>query len=129
MSTDAPARSEVEIGDYQYGFHDSTDNYEFKSRKGLDAEIVTQISEMKKEPEWMRDFRLRSLEIFESRPMPDLGRRHVGSRFQRHLLLHESSQRTGPKLGRRSRRHPQDVRPTWNSGSRKEVSGGREGSV
>ena len=42
----------------------------FKARKGIDAEIVTQISEMKKEPEWMRDFRLKSLEIFESKPMP-----------------------------------------------------------
>jgi Fe-S cluster assembly protein SufB len=73
MSTDAPEKTEVEIGDYQFGFHDSTDNYEFKSRKGLDPEIVAQISEMKNEPAWMRDFRLRSLEIFESRPMPDWG--------------------------------------------------------
>jgi Fe-S cluster assembly protein SufB len=45
----------------------------FKARKGLDADIVTQISEMKKEPGWMRDFRLRSLEIFESKPMPKWG--------------------------------------------------------
>ena len=56
MSTDTPVKAEVEIGDYQYGFHDPTDNYEFKSRKGLDAEIVTQISEMKKEPEFMKEF-------------------------------------------------------------------------
>ena len=73
MSTDVPEKADVEIGDYQYGFHDPTDNYEFKSRKGLDAEIVAQISEMKKEPEWMRQFRLDSLKIFESRPMPDWG--------------------------------------------------------
>ncbi|MFY8221235.1 MAG: Fe-S cluster assembly protein SufB, partial [Pirellulales bacterium] len=45
----------------------------FKARKGVDAEIVTQISEMKKEPAWMRDFRLKSLEIFESKPMPSWG--------------------------------------------------------
>ena len=73
MSTDAPVKEDVSIGDYQFGFHDSTDNYEFKSRKGLDREIVGQISEMKKEPAWMRDFRLKSLEIFESRPMPNWG--------------------------------------------------------
>jgi Fe-S cluster assembly protein SufB len=73
MSTDAPEKTEVGIGDYQFGFHDSTDNYEFKSRKGLDAEIVTQISEMKNEPEWMLKFRLQALEVFESRPMPDWG--------------------------------------------------------
>ena len=45
----------------------------FKARKGLDAEIVAQISEMKNEPERMREFRLESLEIFESKPMPKWG--------------------------------------------------------
>ena len=73
MSTDAPDKEDVSIGDYQYGFHDSTDNYEFKSRKGLDEEIVTQISQMKKEPAFMLEFRLKSLGIFESRPMPEWG--------------------------------------------------------
>jgi Fe-S cluster assembly protein SufB len=73
MSTDAPVKTDVEIGDYKYGFHDSTDYYAFKSRKGLDADIVSQISGMKNEPQWMREFRLQSLEIFRSRPMPDWG--------------------------------------------------------
>ncbi|MDA0660334.1 MAG: Fe-S cluster assembly protein SufB [Planctomycetota bacterium] len=45
----------------------------FKARKGIDAEIVNQISDMKSEPDWMRSFRLRSLEIFESKPMPTWG--------------------------------------------------------
>ena len=45
----------------------------FKTRKGLDREIVAQISEMKEEPGWMRDFRLQSLDIFESKPMPHWG--------------------------------------------------------
>ncbi len=45
----------------------------FKARRGLDATIVEQISEMKKEPAWMRDFRLKSLEIFNSKPMPHWG--------------------------------------------------------
>jgi len=53
----------------------------FKARKGIDAEIVTQISEMKNEPTWMRDFRLKSLEIFESKPMPNWGGR-LGIDFQ-----------------------------------------------
>jgi Fe-S cluster assembly protein SufB len=34
------------------------EKYVFKARKGLDAEIVAEISEMKGEPDWMRDFRL-----------------------------------------------------------------------
>ncbi|MEZ6094105.1 MAG: Fe-S cluster assembly protein SufB [Pirellulaceae bacterium] len=45
----------------------------FKARKGLDREIVAQISEMKNEPGWMRDFRMQALDIFESKPMPNWG--------------------------------------------------------
>ncbi len=45
----------------------------FKARKGLDAEIVHQISDIKNEPDWMREFRLQSLEIFESKPTPSWG--------------------------------------------------------
>ncbi len=73
MSTDTAENSDVGVGDYQFGFHDSTENYAFTSRKGLDREIVSQISEMKGEPDWMREFRLRSLEIFLEKPMPRWG--------------------------------------------------------
>jgi Fe-S cluster assembly protein SufB len=45
----------------------------FKARKGLDAEIVGQISDMKNEPDWMRKFRLDALKVFESKPMPNWG--------------------------------------------------------
>ena len=45
----------------------------FKVEKGINAGIVRQISEMKDEPQWMLDFRLEALEIFESKPMPDWG--------------------------------------------------------
>ena len=45
----------------------------FKARKGLDREIICQISEMKGEPDWMRQFRLQALEIFQSKPMPTWG--------------------------------------------------------
>ena len=45
----------------------------FKARKGVDAEIVNQISDIKNEPDWMREFRLESLKIFESKPLPEWG--------------------------------------------------------
>ena len=45
----------------------------FKTRKGLDRDIVTQISQLKGEPQWMLDFRLRSLEIFQKKPLPQWG--------------------------------------------------------
>ena len=62
-----------DIGEYKYGFHDSEDAYVFKSRKGLDEDIVRQISKMKNEPEWMLDFRLSSLKTFFEKPQPTWG--------------------------------------------------------
>ncbi len=56
----------------KYGFHDP-EKYAFKSRKGLDAEIVRQISEMKGEPGWMTEFRLQAYETFLKKPMPQWG--------------------------------------------------------
>ena len=61
------------IEDYRHGFHDSEETYRFKSAKGLNREIVTRISEMKKEPEWMLNFRLKAYETFREKPMPDWG--------------------------------------------------------
>ncbi|MFO7172119.1 MAG: Fe-S cluster assembly protein SufB, partial [Bacillota bacterium] len=58
--------------EYKYGFRDP-EKYVFKARKGLDREVVEQISRMKGEPEWMREFRLKSLEIFFSKPLPTWG--------------------------------------------------------
>jgi len=39
--------------------------YEFKTRKGLDEEVIKQISYVKGEPEWMLNFRLKAYEIFK----------------------------------------------------------------
>ncbi len=71
MATDLT--EDVTIGEInKYDF--ITPSHEvFKAEKGLNAEIVAQISEMKQEPAWMRDFRLKSFEIFESKPMPNWG--------------------------------------------------------
>ena len=60
------------IGEYQYGFKDP-ETYVFKSRKGLDQKVVEQISDMKGEPQWMLDYRLKALEHFIKRPMPTWG--------------------------------------------------------
>ena len=71
MATDTiqdPALGEINKYDFVTPTHEV-----FKAERGLNAEIVAQISEMKGEPDWMRDFRLKSLEIFESKPMPKWG--------------------------------------------------------
>ena len=70
------AKAQVEIGDYQYGFHDEED-YVFKSKRGLTRKVVEEISYMKNEPDWMREFRLKSLDHFEKRPMPNWGSEEI----------------------------------------------------
>jgi len=65
----------VEVGSNykeKYGFFVPED-YVFKAKRGLSPEIVSEISWMKKEPEWMTKMRLRSLEIFRKKPMPTWG--------------------------------------------------------
>ncbi|HEX5781338.1 MAG TPA: Fe-S cluster assembly protein SufB, partial [Solirubrobacteraceae bacterium] len=57
----------------KYGFFDPENKYAFKAPKGLTRELVEQISEFKNEPQWMREFRLKSLTHFLSRPQPTWG--------------------------------------------------------
>ena len=66
------AKKSPEVGDYKYGFHDE-DVSIFRSGRGLTEEIVKKISEMKDEPQWMLDFRLKSLKQFYKMPMPMWG--------------------------------------------------------
>ena len=56
----------------QYGFREP-DEFVYRTEKGLSKEIVEEISKLKKEPEWMLDFRLKALEFFEKRPVPTWG--------------------------------------------------------
>jgi Fe-S cluster assembly protein SufB len=62
------ANADIDLGRYQLGWSDEED-YVFKPKKGLNEEIVREMSEMKHEPEWMRDFRLKALARFERKPM------------------------------------------------------------
>ena len=71
MSTDLVSQDVVgEINKYDFRTESTA---VFKARKGIDAEIVNQISEMKNEPQWMREYRLKALEIFNQKPMPSWG--------------------------------------------------------
>ncbi|TVR73978.1 MAG: Fe-S cluster assembly protein SufB [Spirochaetaceae bacterium] len=63
---------QVALEDYKYGFH-YEDKSVFKTRKGLDEQVVRDISNAKKEPEWMLEYRLRALQAFNSKPMPSWG--------------------------------------------------------
>ena len=53
----------------KYDFRDEV-NYLYTAPKGLTKKVVEEISSIKGEPDWMREFRLKSLEIFLKKPMP-----------------------------------------------------------
>ncbi|MEC8767643.1 MAG: Fe-S cluster assembly protein SufB [Actinomycetota bacterium] len=66
------ANTGIDLSKYQLGWSDDED-YVFKPTKGLNEDLVREISWMKGEPNWMRDFRVKSLKQFEKRPMPHWG--------------------------------------------------------
>ncbi|GAB2544282.1 Fe-S cluster assembly protein SufB [Gracilibacillus alcaliphilus] len=66
------AKKAPEIGEYKYGFHDR-DVSIFRTEKGLTRKVVEEISRMKEEPEWMLEYRLKALEQFYKKPMPQWG--------------------------------------------------------
>jgi Fe-S cluster assembly protein SufB len=63
---------DLDLDTYKYGFVDE-EKHVFRTRPGLDEEVVRQISAQKDEPEWMLNFRLKALKIYESKPMPQWG--------------------------------------------------------
>lgn len=69
------ARKKTFIEDVNRGIYDIKNEftYKYKTSKGLTPEIIIEISREKNEPQWMTDFRLRSLEIYNSKPMPTWG--------------------------------------------------------
>ena len=62
----------VALSDYKYGFNDKV-KYAFQAQRGLTPNVVKEMSAMKGEPQWMLDFRLKSLGIFNKKPMPTWG--------------------------------------------------------
>jgi len=62
----------IDIEEYKFGFN-YPDESVFKTQKGLDEGVVRAISSHKQEPEWMLNFRLRSLKSFQRMHMPNWG--------------------------------------------------------
>jgi Fe-S cluster assembly protein SufB len=60
------------VGDYRYGFHDP-ENSTIRFDKGLSEQVVIDISELKNEPQWMTDVRVKAYRRFIEMPMPTWG--------------------------------------------------------
>ena len=60
------------IGRYEFGWADS-DAAGADAQRGLNEDIVRDISSKKNEPQWMLDLRLKGLKLFHRKPMPNWG--------------------------------------------------------
>jgi len=60
------------FGAYEYGWRDS-DEAGQAAERGLSAEVVAKISDMKDESEWMRKRRQKALRLYDKKPMPHWG--------------------------------------------------------
>ncbi len=67
--TQTPTTPVVRDEDYKYGFYDEEEAL-FKAKPGVSEELITLISDMKDEPQWMRDFRLRAFRLFQQKQNP-----------------------------------------------------------
>jgi Fe-S cluster assembly protein SufB len=108
VSTTTPPELE-EIGPYKYGWSDPT-HYKFEPKKGVNADVVREISALKGEPEWMTKFRLRSLEIFDRKPMPNWGGELGDIDFQDIYYYIRASE----KQGRTWEEVPDDIKNTFD---------------
>src|SRR5690242_6229718 len=74
MTGTLPTQSEqIEaLGRYSFGWAD-TDVAGASAQRGLSEAVVRDISAKKSEPEWMLDFRLKALAMFDKKPMPNWG--------------------------------------------------------
>jgi Fe-S cluster assembly protein SufB len=68
------------LGRYEYGWHDA-DVAGSTARRGINEDVVREISALKNEPQWMLDLRLKGLRLFEKKPMPTWGSNLSGIDF------------------------------------------------
>ncbi|AFZ69205.1 Fe-S cluster assembly protein SufB [Deinococcus peraridilitoris] len=74
MTNPEIATKQLEIGnaEYEHGWA-NPETYAVKAPKGLRRDVVEMISKAKNEPQWMLDFRLKALDVYLSKPMPQWG--------------------------------------------------------
>lgn len=97
------------IGSYGYGWHDS-DVAGATARRGLNEDVVRNISALKDEPQWMLDLRLKSLRLFGKKPMPHWGADLTGIDFDNIKYFVRSTE----KQATRWEDLPEDIKNTYD---------------
>ena len=92
------AKSDVNeiVGDYKYGFKTDAKAV-LTSGKGLSREVVEFISNAKGEPEWMKEFRLKSYDAFLKLENPKWGPDLSGIDFNEYTYYIKSTEKTERK--------------------------------
>jgi Fe-S cluster assembly protein SufB len=98
-----------DIGTYEYGWADS-DVAGSSARRGLSDEVVLDISRRKSEPQWMTDLRLRSLRLFDKKPMPHWGSDLSGIDFQNIKYFVKSTEKQATSWDEL----PEDIKNTYD---------------
>ncbi|MGA8047442.1 MAG: Fe-S cluster assembly protein SufB [Dermatophilaceae bacterium] len=98
-----------DIGRYEYGWADS-DLAGASARRGLDDEVVLDISRRKSEPQWMTDLRLKSLRLFGKKPMPHWGADLSGIDFQNIKYFVKSTEKQATTWDEL----PEDIKNTYD---------------
>ncbi|MEA2485024.1 MAG: Fe-S cluster assembly protein SufB [Actinomycetota bacterium] len=95
-------------GSYKYGWHDAV-SYDIKPEKGVSHEVIDMMSDRKNEPDWMRKFRHKSLDVFYRKPMPTWGADLSGIDFDDiYYYIKPTSQVTSWD------EMPEDIKATWD---------------
>jgi len=84
----------IDLGEYKYGFHDDVTPV-FSTGKGISEDVVRAMSAEKGEPEWMLEFRLKSLETFNKMAMQEWGPDLSGINFDDLTYFQKASDKRG----------------------------------
>ncbi len=82
----------IDLGEYKYGFHDDVTPV-FSTGKGISEDVVRAMSAEKEEPEWMLEFRLKSLETFNKMAMQEWGPDLSGINFDDLTYFQKASEK------------------------------------
>lgn len=111
MSTtaDEQAATIAELSNYEYGWRD-TDSAGQSARRGLNEDVVRDISALKSEPEWMLDLRLKGLRLFDKKPMPAWGSDLTGIDFDHIKYFVRSTEKQATSW----EELPEDIKSTYD---------------
>jgi len=80
------------VGDYKYGFKTEVENV-FDTGYGINEDVVKKISEMKNEPDWMREIRLKAYHEFAKMKWPNFGPDLSSVNFDEYIYYIKSSKK------------------------------------